>query len=367
MAARAWGIVCVAFSAVSCGGGETLAPAPVSAAPGPAVPEAPTPSVDVAAREGRWLRNIRQLTRQGRKSGESYFDPTGTQLLFMSVPDDYPFFQIYRIAVAGDAPAVRVSTGRGKTTCPYFHPDGTRFLYASTHLDPALDAKEAAARAEVAKPPAAGKRYAWDFDDQMDIFEARLDGTILRQLTDTLGYDAECAYAPDGSRIVFTSGRDGELDIYTMAADGTDVRRVTALPGYDGGPFFSPDGRRIVWRGDRRGDDKLQVFVADTDGGNVRQLTDNTAVNWGPYFHPDGRRLIYATSRHGHQNYELYLVDIESGREERVTFWGGFDGLPAFSADGRLLCWTSRRGGADSQVFVAEFVDAWAGDPAAPR
>ncbi len=333
--------------------------------PPPASGSAPGAS-DGAAREARWLRSSRQLTHGGVRSGESYFDPRGERVLFMSVRDGYPFFQIYLVDVRAEgAPGAvgaeprRVSTGRGKTTCPWFYPDGERFLYASTHLDPDLPAKEEAARAEAAKPPAPRTSYAWDFDPAMDLFEARLDGTILRRLTDAPGYDAECAYSPDGSRIVFTSERDGDLEIYTMAADGTDVRRVTNAKGYDGGPFFSPDGKRIVWRGDRKGDQKLQIFVADADGGNARQVTDDDAVNWGPFFHPDGRRIVYASSRLGHRNYELFLRDLETGREERITWTEGFDGLPAFSNDGTRLLWTSRRGGADSQVWIAEFVDAW--------
>ena len=84
-------------------------------------------------------------------------------------------------------------------------------------------------------------------------------------------------------------------------------------------------------------------------------------MNWGPFWHPDGKRVIYATSRHGHRNYELYLVDVDSGREARITDWEGFDGLPAFSPDGSKLIWTSKRGGGLSQIWIAGFVDAWAG------
>ena len=33
-----------------------------------------------------------------------------------------------------------------------------------------------------------------------------------------------------------------------MDADGSNVRRLTQTLGYDGGPFFSPDNRWIVYR-----------------------------------------------------------------------------------------------------------------------
>ena len=52
------------------------------------------------------------------------------------------------------------------------------------------------------------RRYSWDYDDQMDIFSARRDGSKLRRLTTARGYDAEGSYSPDGKQIVFTSLRD---------------------------------------------------------------------------------------------------------------------------------------------------------------
>ena len=63
-----------------------------------------------------------------------------------------------------------------------------------------------------------------------------------------LGLHAEGTLSPDGKTIVFTSLRDGDLDIYTMNIDGSNLRRLTHTLGYDGGPAFSPDGKLIVYR-----------------------------------------------------------------------------------------------------------------------
>lgn len=36
-----------------------------------------------------------------------------------------------------------------------------------------------------------------------------------------------------------------------MNLDGSDIRRMTYTPGYDGGAYFSTNNKMIVWRADR--------------------------------------------------------------------------------------------------------------------
>ena len=342
-------------------------PALLTAAALAAAPPAATPAED-AANEARHLTNIRQVTGGFSKAGEGYFRPDGKAIIFQAArrpapsifheakpgEDDY---QIYTADLAPDAEPKLVSTGKGKTTCSYYRPDGKAILFASSHLDPALAKSDSAATGAKVPAYSRSERYRWDFDPHMDIFQADPDGSNLVRLTDTPGYDAEGSYSPDGSHILFTSSRDGDPEIYEMDADGKNPRRITRSPGYDGGPFYSPDGKRIVYRSDRKGDDLLQLYINNVEGTAERALTTNRDVNWGPYFYKDSRHLIYATSRQGHQNYELYLMDADTGSDERITFRDGFDGLPAFSPDGSQLLWTSKGRTADntSQLFIADF------------
>ena len=315
----------------------------------------PSAAVD---QEAKHLKNIRQVTSGLSKAGEGYFRPDSRGIIYQGVRPGTEDYQIFTQDLTPDSPAKMVSTGRGKCTCAYYHPDGKSILFASSHLDPALTAADKPADAP--KTPTynrEGRSYRWDFEPAMDIFRADVDGGNLVRLTDTPGYDAEGSYSPDGRQIVFTSFRDGDPEIYLMDADGKNPRRVTRIKGYDGGPFFSPDGKKLVYRSDRKGNDLLQVFVNNTEGTAERPLTDDVNVNWGPYWHPDNRHVIFATSRFGHTNYDLMMVDSETGAEERITYREGFDGLPVFSPDGSQLMWTSSGRTADkkSQLFIADF------------
>lgn len=312
-------------------------------------------SAEWAEKEAGHLKNIRQVTSGFSKAGEGYFKPDGGGVIFQAAKVGEDDYQIYTLDLSPGAEPKMVSTGKGKCTCSYYHPDGKSILFASTHLDSAVGEKRKKGSAY-----SRSERYRWDFDAAMDIFKAETDGTGLVRLTDTPGYDAEGSYSPDGKQIIFTSFRDGDAEIYVMDADGKNARRITNAKGYDGGPFFAPDGKKIIYRSDRKQNDMLQLYINNVEGTEERQLTRNDAVNWGPFFLPDSRRVVYSTSLHGHQNYEVYLMDTETGKEERVTYREGFDGLPVVSADGKRMLWTSKGRTSDntSQLFIADFETA---------
>ena len=245
---------------------------------------AATATVRAESIEGRFLSPPVQVTAGMPKAGEGYFAADGRTICYQAVPDGYPFYQIFVQAFDAAAPRPtaprRVSTGRGRTTCAWFAPDGRRLLFASSHLDPALDATEHTAREQAAEDARTGRRrrYQWDFDPEMDLFTANLDGTDLVRLTHGRGYDAECSFSPDGRQILFVSDRDGDPDIYLMNADGSDVRQLTDAPGYDGGPFFSPDGRWIAYRTDRAEKDMLQIHVMKADGSGDVAVTQGRGL-----------------------------------------------------------------------------------------
>jgi Tol biopolymer transport system component len=64
------------------------------------------------------------------------------------------------------------------------------------------------------------------------------DGTDVLRLT-TTGYDFDPVWSVDGTRIAFTSTRDGNDEIYVMNADGSGVVRVTQDPANDNEPDWS--------------------------------------------------------------------------------------------------------------------------------
>ncbi len=323
--------------------------------------------------ESQYLTNLRQITSGFTKAGEGYFSPDGSRIAYQAVPKDYVFYQIYMQPLEGGHEPLRISTGRGRTTCAFFSPDGQSLIFASSHLDPHLDETEDKERRQLAIDAQSGKRrrYDWPFDEWTDIYRVGLgsasDLATLHRLTDSPGYDAEGSYSPDGNSIVFCSTRDGDPDLYIVNADGSHVRQLTNEPGYDGGPFFSPDGRRVVYRTDRKQKEMLQIHVIDVDGQNDVALTDNVGVNWAPSWHPKLPYIIWTGADHSQPgarpNYDLWLMHyqiadakFQPGQVTRITEHASADVLPVFSPDGSKLMWTSGRGlDHSSQLWLADF------------
>lgn len=313
------------------------------------------------------LQNIRQLTFGGQNA-EAYFSGDGKELIFQSTRDSLQCDAIFRMNIDGSNVRM-VSSGKGRTTCSYLAPDGKSIIYASTHLG-----GEACP-----PPPDMSQGYLWAVYKEFDIFSANPDGSDLRALTTTSGYDAEAVYSPKGDKILFTSVRNGDLDLYQMNPDGSNVEQLTNTPGYDGGGFYSADGQSIVWRASRPlGDSlksyqgllakglvrprELEIFVMNLADRKPVQLTSNKAANFGPYFHPDGKRVIFSSNVNDPKgrNFDLYLVDIATKEITQVTFNDTFDGFPMFSPDGSKLVFASNRNGkvrGETNIFIADWID----------
>jgi len=315
--------------------------------------------------EEKHLRNIKQLTFAG-ENAEAYFSADGSRLIFQSTRDGHQCDQIYTMSVDGSNVKM-ISTGQGRTTCSYFFPNGERILYSSTHLG----GKECPPR------PDFSQGYVWAVYPTFDIFTARLDGSDLKQLTNSPGYDAETTISKDG-KLVFTSMRDGDLDIYTMDANGKHVRRLTNELGYDGGPFWSYDGKQIVYRANHPQTAKeksdylsllkqnlirpttLEIWVMNADGSNKRQVTHNGKASFAPYFFPDGKRIIFASNMADPKgrDFDLYTINVDGSGLERITYNNTFDGFPMFSPDGKKLVFASNRNAktrGDTNVFIADW------------
>lgn len=323
------------------------------------------------------FKNVIQLTNGG-DNAEAYFSFDSKAVVFQrtnpkeGVNCDQIYYGVLPNTKTDRFEYKMVSTGTGRTTCSYMMPDGKHVMYSSTHL------------ADKDCPPTPDKekmkKYVWPVYETFDIFVADLNGKIVKQLTNTKGYDAEPTISPKGDKVIFTSTRNGDLDLYVMNIDGTNVKQITHELGYDGGAWFSPDGTKIVWRASRPKADSavkeykdllaqgmvmptnMEVFVANADGSNVQQVTNLGKANWAPNWMLDGKRIIFASNHEYERGYpfNMYIINADGSGLEKISHDGGFDAFPMFSPDGKRLLFSSNRnnkGTRETNMFIADWVE----------
>lgn len=316
------------------------------------------------------LKNIKQLTFEG-ENAEAYFSFDEKRLVFQSRgPKQGTCDQIYIMNTDGSH-VKRISTGKGRTTCGYWFPNGEHILYASTHEGGASCPPE----------PDRSKGYVWPLYKTFDIMIADTNGTIVGRLTqDSTSYDAEATISGTGDKIIYTSTKNGDIDLYAVSLDGKNTQwQLSADAGYDGGAFFSYDGKKIVYRASRpqgKALDEfrellkegyvrpsaLEIMVMDADGTNKKQITSNGKANFAPFMHPDGKRIIFSSNMDDPRGreFDIYIINADGSGLERVTYTGNFDGFPMFSRDGKRLIFCSNRNEShpgNTNIFIADWVE----------
>jgi dipeptidyl aminopeptidase/acylaminoacyl peptidase len=141
------------------------------------------------------------------------------------------------------------------------------------------------------------------------LFTIRPDGSELRQfpLGDVYGFD----WAPDARRFAVVQWRGGANagygNILVLDRDGGGSTRLSLSDNVDADPVWSPDGTRLAFTSIRDGNQEL--YVMNADGSNVHRLTDNPAEDAAPVWSPDGTHLAFQTNRDG--NWEIYSIAVD--------------------------------------------------------
>jgi uncharacterized repeat protein (TIGR01451 family) len=197
--------------------------------------------------------------------------------------------------------------------------------------------------------------FVSDRDGNREIYTVLQNGTGVLRVTNDPADDFAPAWFNNGfeSKIAFTRNQGANAEIYVVDADGSHLRRLTNNPGFDGEPDWSPDGTKIVFSSQRQGNQNIYVLNA-RDGTILSQVTTGPAIDAEPAWSPDGRKIAFA-SRQG-LNGGINVMNADGSNLTALTSnigFGFFDSHPTWSPDSQKIAFT-RSDGEHSNVFVMD-------------
>ncbi|MEQ1592682.1 MAG: Ig-like domain-containing protein [Thiobacillaceae bacterium] len=168
--------------------------------------------------------------------------------------------------------------------------------------------------------------------------------TSFTNINNNSAVDAHGDWSPDGSKIAFTSNRDGDYEIFVMNANGTNVVPLTSNTSIqDNQPAWSPNGNQIAYMSDTS--NGLEVWVMDSNGGNKHQIamtTNATDISGQPTWSPDGTKIAFTSTRSGSSGYDIWVANADgTGSPVKLFTASGTDAEPVWSPDGSKIAFSN--------------------------
>ncbi len=192
---------------------------------------------------------VTRLTNHAKTDTVGAWSPDGTKIAFMSTRDGNS--EIYVMNANGSG-LKRLTNHKDADSNPAWSPDGATIAFTSTRNG----------NAEVYTMTAA-------------------TGASLTRLTNNSAADIVTSWSSTG-KLAFTSFRDGNAEIYSMNANGTGVTRLTNHARSDITSSWSPDGTKLVFSSNRDGTLNFELYTMNANGTGVTRITNNTALDTLP-------------------------------------------------------------------------------------
>jgi TolB protein len=150
----------------------------------------------------------------------------------------------------------------------------------------------------------------------------RISGEGFQPNYDSLLFDVEPNWNPDGSKMVFSSARSGSPMVYTVDMATKVSNQLTFAGKYNATPSWSPRGDKIIFAAQRMAEGNFDLYLIDPDGNNLTRMTsgdrDGKRINSeNPTWAPTGRHLAFANNEDG--SYAVYVMTADATTKRRIS------------------------------------------------
>ncbi|HEX4769663.1 MAG TPA: PDZ domain-containing protein [Bryobacteraceae bacterium] len=210
--------------------------------------------------------------------------------------------------------AVRLTTGIGIETSPYFSPDGSMIAFRG------------------------------EYDGNKDVFVMPAKGGVPKRLTWHPGQDDAVGWTPDGNRVLFASDRSTANDgakLFTVPVDGGFPEELPFPIALEGS--YSPDGNHLAyvplfqwqeaWKRYRGGQTRRIWMAALADSKVVPVPRDKNANDFNPMW--VGDTVYFLSDRGGPVT--LYSYNVETRQAKCLIENRGLDFKSASAGPGGIV------------------------------
>jgi Tol biopolymer transport system component len=184
--------------------------------------------------------DLKRLTDRKGYAAEGSYSADGKQVIFCSQQDGN--LELYIMDADGSHMRQLTHAPGCYNGGPFFSPDGKRVIFRS-------DRKK---------------------KDYLQLYVINADGSGERALTDNPDWVQWGPYWYKDGRHIIYAGADHSnpavrpnYDLYWMDIDTGKKERITFAPGADVLPVFSSDGTKLMWTSTRDGHQPAQLYIAD--------------------------------------------------------------------------------------------------------
>ncbi|MCF6299549.1 MAG: amidohydrolase, partial [Proteobacteria bacterium] len=214
-----------------------------------------------------------------------------------------------------------------------------------------------------------GKTIA--FDMLGDIYILPVSGGKAKNITNSMAWEMQPRFSPNGNQLAVTSDEGGGDNIWTMDLQGENQYQVTKEQfRLLNAPAWSPDGQFIVARKHFTGMRSIgagEIWMYHKSGGDGVQLNKrpNEQKDLGePVFSADGKYVLFSrdstpgkyfeySKDSNNQIYEIYAIELATGKIKPWVSGQGGAVRPTPSPDGKSLAFV-RRIRNDSSLFIQD-------------
>lgn len=227
------------------------------------------------------------------------YSPDGSNIIYNSLTGRGNQIMVQQIRPL-KLKAVNVYYNEGKSSAPFWAPDGNIFL--TLH--------ESERNSDIYKF-SMPNNYASAGNPQLQ---------QLEKLTSDSSIETEPNISPDNKQMAYVSDKTGSPQIYILDLATGKSSRLSKSGSNNTTPRWSPDGKFVAFTGIRGG--ASSIYRIDVASGQETRVTPSDIQAESPTWSPDGSLIAFG-GRKGSGNSKIYYSLVNGRAYQRLTQSGG--------------------------------------------